>query len=203
MVDSFDSYYVNSCLIPHSTIQSLPDRDRSRSGLPWRGATSLKKSCQGTVHTVTSLLGRNEEEAPVTTAAPYAIDSMLTQSQNTYQEHHSTCKAIFQGFFNFFFNMCSTWFHLRSGIRERKEFFGNTTISWVAGLWTSQIFLSSPSSSRKPNREQGKCNNLSNIHILTFSWPSLTLNDWMPNSLSPSTSGMSCQNANKMLDVYQ
>jgi hypothetical protein len=30
------------------------------------------------------LLGRNEEEAPITTAAPYATDSMLTQSQNTY-----------------------------------------------------------------------------------------------------------------------
>lgn len=52
-----------------------------------------KNSFQSTVHTVTSLLGRNEEEAPITTAAPYAIDSILTQSQNTYQEHHSTCKA--------------------------------------------------------------------------------------------------------------
>lgn len=48
--------------------------------------TACKNSCQGTVHTVTSLLGRNEEEAPITTAAPYATDSMLTQSQNTYQE---------------------------------------------------------------------------------------------------------------------
>lgn len=52
--------------------------------------------CQGTLHTVTSLLGRNEEEAPITTAAPYANVNILTQSQNTYKEYHSTCKAIFQ-----------------------------------------------------------------------------------------------------------
>jgi hypothetical protein len=50
-----------------------------------KGCHAIKKKKKKVkVHTVTSLLGRNEEEAPVTTAAPYAIDSMLTQSQNTY-----------------------------------------------------------------------------------------------------------------------
>ena len=42
------------------------------------------------LHTVTSLLGRNEDEAPITTPAPYANVNILTQSQNTYQEYHST-----------------------------------------------------------------------------------------------------------------
>jgi hypothetical protein len=92
------------------------------------GHITCINSCQGTLPTVTSLLGRNEEEAPITTAAPYANISILTQSQNTYQECHSTCKAIFQ----ILFDICSTWFHLRWNIWEIKEIFGKTTISWVA-----------------------------------------------------------------------
>jgi hypothetical protein len=41
-----------------------------------------------------NLLGRNVDEAPTTTAAPYAISSMLTQSQKTWKDEQNMCQAF-------------------------------------------------------------------------------------------------------------
>lgn len=71
-----------------------------RKRAPVNGRKTWKNICQVTTHTVTSLLRRNEEEAPITTAAPYATDNILTQSQNTYQECHITCQATSLMFFH-------------------------------------------------------------------------------------------------------
>lgn len=41
-----------------------------------------------------NLLGRNVDEAPTTTAAPYANSSMLTQSQKTWKDEQNMCQAF-------------------------------------------------------------------------------------------------------------